>query len=230
MPRLTPKRLQLVLDTITLAERKAGRPAGSVKLLAVSKKQGVDKIRAAFEAGQSTFAENYVQEALEKQKQLGDLAIEWHFIGNIQSNKAKLIARHFDWVQSINSISIATLLSKHRPSSLPPLNICIEVNIDHEPSKSGINPAEVKPLVSAIMQLPQLKLRGLMVIPKQTISPENQRTAFQTATTLYETLIQEGFTLDTLSMGMSGDLVSAIQAGSTMVRIGTAIFGPRHPS
>lgn len=226
MPELTAKRLQQVLERIANAEKIAAQPAGYVKLLAVSKKQPVEKIRAAFTAGQSAFAESYVQEALEKQSQLHDIPIEWHFIGNIQSNKAKLIAKHFDWVQSVSSIGIAQLLDKHR-ESLPPLNVCIEVNIDDEPSKSGATSENIQILANEIAKLPHLKLRGLMAIPMRTTDPKAQRITFEKITCLFHTLIAKGFALDTLSMGMSGDLDAAIFAGSNMVRVGTAIFGER---
>ncbi|OGT44954.1 MAG: YggS family pyridoxal phosphate enzyme [Gammaproteobacteria bacterium RIFCSPHIGHO2_12_FULL_38_11] len=193
-----------------------------ITLIAASKKQSVGKIREAFNAGQHKFAENYLQEALEKQHLLSDLAIEWHFIGTIQSNKTKLIAAHFDWVQSVNRLSIARRLSDQRPANLNALNICIEVNIDESPTKSGVLPKAIFELATEIKKLNHLNLRGLMVIPEK-----NNIDAFQKTARLYAQLISAGFALDTLSMGMSDDFESAIAAGSNMVRIGTAIFGKR---
>lgn len=215
-------RLNLILEKIRLAEIKHHRHSGSVSLLAVSKKQSIDKIREAFNAGQKSFAENYVQEALEKQAALRDLNIEWHFIGNIQSNKIKLIAGHFDWVHSVNRLSVAEKLNHYRESNENPLNICIEVNIDIEQTKSGVLPQDLFELAKNIVALKHLKLRGLMVIPEK-----NHVDAFQKTAQLQQQLINDGFSLDTLSMGMSADFEAAIQAGSTIVRIGTAIFGER---
>ena len=214
--------LNNIIQKIRLAEKNAHRQPGDVSLLAVSKKQSSDKIREVFNAGQKCFAENYVQEAIEKQNALCDLNIEWHFIGTIQSNKTKLIAEHFDWVHSVNRLSIAEKLNHHRASNKKPLNICIEVNIDIEQTKSGVLPQDVFELAKNIAALKHLKLRGLMVIPEK-----NNLGAFQKTAQLQQQLINNGFLLDTLSMGMSADFEAAIQAGSTIVRIGTAIFGER---
>lgn len=207
---------------IRAAEIKYHRTPGSVSLLAVSKKQSAEKIREAFHAGQKSFGENYLQEALEKQNALRDLNIEWHFIGTIQSNKAKLIAKNFDWVHSVSRLSVAKKLNDYRPAHLKPLNICIEINIDDETTKSGATAESIFELCQNIAGLKQLKLRGLMIIP-QKLSVD----AFQKTAALHKVLIARGFLLDTLSMGMSADFEDAIAAGSTIVRIGTAIFGAR---
>lgn len=222
------KRLNTISEEIYLAEKKYHRIPNSVLLLAVSKKQSIEKIHEAFSAGQKCFAENYLQEAMEKQKALSDLDIEWHFIGNIQSNKTKLIAENFNWVHSINKLSIATRLNAQRPAHLSPLNICIEVNIDGEKTKSGVMPQDIVELAKNISDLKNLKLRGLMVIPEKAISAARQTLSpFRKTFLLQQELIQRGFKLDTLSMGMSSDFEAAIAAGSTIIRIGTAIFGKR---
>lgn len=214
--------LTTINNRILAAEKKSHRAAGSVKLIAVSKKQSHEKIREAFLAGQTAFAENYAQEAIAKQSLLPDLKIEWHFIGTIQSNKTKLIATYFDWVHSVSRFEIAEKLNQYREMMQKPLNICIEVNIDCEPSKSGIAPEDVLPLAKKIILLKNLRLRGLMVIPEK-----NNAHAFEKTAALQKKLMQAGLLLDTLSMGMSDDFEKAIQAGSTLVRIGTAIFGER---
>lgn len=210
-----------ILARIRGAAVNASRDPHSVALIAVSKKQSIDKIRDVYQSGQRKFAENYLQEALEKQTLLHDLNIEWHFIGTIQSNKAKLIAQHFDWVHSVNRIEIARRLSQARVGQSP-LNICIEVNIDEEATKSGIMPQAVLALAEEINLLPNLKLRGLMVIPEK-----KHGAAFEKTAALQAHLNESGLSLDTLSMGMSADFEAAIAAGSTMVRVGTAIFGER---
>ena len=210
-----------IVRAIRAAEISAHRVSNSVTLLAVSKNQSVEKIREAFASGQTRFAENYLQEALLKQAALPDLVIEWHFIGNIQSNKTKLIATHFDWVHSVNRFEIAQRLNHARDANHP-LNICIEVNIDDEATKSGVSSQDVSSLAEKIKSLPNLTLRGLMVIPEK-----NHAAAFEKTAALQQELIRNGFLLDTLSMGMSADFEAAIAAGSTMVRIGTAIFGER---
>lgn len=219
--------LNTVLQQIRDAESKANRPADSVQLLAVSKRHSAEKIIEAYQAGQHVFAENYLQEALYKIQQLQEYDIEWHFIGSIQSNKTRKIAENFAWVHSVSRFKIAERLSQQRPSDLADLNICIEVNIDAESSKSGVMPDELLPLAIQIAQLPHIKLRGLMVIPKFYETHEEQLAAFQRAANLLDDLNQHGLQLDTLSMGMSADFPAAIAAGSTMVRIGTAIFGAR---
>lgn len=214
--------LHAITGRIREAERVSHRKPFDVSLLAVSKKQSADKIREAFLLGQRQFGENYVQEALQKKALLSDLPIEWHFIGSIQSNKTKLIAEQFNWVHSVNRFSIAQRLNHQRPSHLPPLNICLEVNIDLSPTKSGVLPDCVFALAEQIRSLKNVTLRGLMVIPdKNTID------AFKKTAQLQQELIHHGFSLDTLSMGMSDDFKLAIAKGSTMVRIGTAIFGER---
>lgn len=210
-----------IQSRIRTAETKSHRPPNSVTLLVVSKNQPIEKIREAFAAGQTRFAENYVQEAIKKQSALRGLAIEWHFIGTIQSNKTKLIATHFDWVHSINRFDIAQRLNNARDVKYP-LNICIEVNIDDEATKSGVSSQDVLSLAEKIKSLPNLVLRGLMVIPQK-----NHVDAFEKTAALQQELIRSGFLLDTLSMGMSADFEAAIAAGSTMVRIGTAIFGEK---
>lgn len=210
-----------IQSRICIAEKKHHRTPNSVTLLAVSKNQSIEKIHNVFDLGQTRFAENYVQEAIEKQNALSDLAIEWHFIGTIQSNKTKLIATHFDWVHSVNRFDIAQRLNNARDEKNP-LNICIEVNIDDETTKSGVSSQDVFSLAEKIKSLPNLRLRGLMVIPQK-----NHVDAFKKTAALQQELIRSGFLLDTLSMGMSADFEAAIAAGSTMVRIGTAIFGER---
>ena len=211
-----------LLTQLRLIEKKYHRSENAVMLLAVSKTQSADNIRDLFLQGQRCFGENYLQEALEKQLLLKDLAIEWHFIGHIQSNKTKLIAGHFSWVHSVDRLSIAKRLNDQRPTSLPPLNICIEINIDGEENKSGVAPAKLLSLATEISLLKNLKLRGLMCIPQK-----NNLEAFEKTATLQQTLIHDGFILDTLSMGMSADYEAAIAAGATIVRIGTALFGER---
>jgi len=205
----------------------SSHPNKQIQLLAVSKTQPAAILREAAKAGLDCFGENYLQEALIKIKDLADLDLQWHFIGPIQSNKTKDIAQHFDWVQSVDRLKIAQRLAKQRPTELGKLNICIQVNIDNEATKSGVLPAELLDFASQIHQLEQLRLRGLMVIPTNTSDPQLQRQAFQTARQLYLQLAALYPTVDTLSMGMSADLDLAISEGSTMVRIGTALFGKR---
>ncbi len=212
---------------IAQAEARACRPQGSVRLLAVSKTKSVSEIRTALDAGQYDFGENYLQEALSKIEQLKDEKIRWHFIGSIQSNKARDIARYFDWVHSIEKISIAQRIARLRPATLPPLNVCLQVNIDREQSKSGCSIAQVHALASQIAQLPQLELRGLMAIPKPTSDTQRQYEIFAELHTLFEQMKPRYKNFDTLSAGMSGDFEQAIKAGATLIRIGTAIFGPR---
>ncbi|TLX62633.1 YggS family pyridoxal phosphate-dependent enzyme [Stutzerimonas nosocomialis] len=206
------------------AAQASARDAESVGLLAVSKTQPAEVIREAFGAGVKDFGENYLQEALDKQTALTDLALHWHFIGPIQSNKTKAIAEHFDWVHSVDRLKIAQRLSEQRPDSLGPLNICLQVNVSGEASKSGCAPEAVAGLAEAIAELPRLRLRGLMTIPAPTEDPTEQRRAFARLRQLKEAL---GPDLDTLSMGMSQDLEAAIAEGATWVRIGTALFGAR---
>ena len=216
---------QSVLDQIQQACGRVQRDPASVQLLAVSKTHPSQSLREMYQAGQRSFGENYLQEALTKIDELQDLEIEWHFIGHVQRNKTKHLAEKFDWVHGVDRLIIAERLSSQRMDSRKPLNICIQVNIDGQDSKDGCQPNEVAELVKQISQLPNLRLRGLMVIP----APENS-VAFADAKTLFEqvkSLHARPQDWDTLSMGMSGDLDAAIAAGSTMVRVGTALFGAR---
>lgn len=203
------------------------RNSADVTLLAVSKTKPAELLRAAYEAGQRDFGENYLQESLDKQQELADLAITWHFIGPIQSNKTRAIAEHFQWVHSVDRLKVARRLSEQRPPELPPLNICLQVNISAEESKSGITVDELPELAREVAALPNLTLRGLMAIPAPAESLAEQRAPLAALRKALETLKAEHPQLDTLSMGMSGDLEAAIAEGSTMVRIGTAIFGAR---
>ena len=206
------------------AAQASQRDCATVGLLAVSKTKPAEAIRQAFAAGTYDFGENYLQEALEKQAELSDLPLSWHFIGPIQSNKTKPIAEHFAWVHSVDRLKIAQRLSDQRPAQLPPLNICLQVNVSGEASKSGCNPDELQALAQAVTQLPNLRLRGLMTIPEPTDDPSEQRAAFARLRELMQGL---NLNLDTLSMGMSHDLEAAIAEGATWVRIGTALFGAR---
>lgn len=220
-------RLQDILATIE-ATKAASKSPQEVNLLAVSKAQPAHIIREAYAAGQHKFAENYLQEALDKQVELSDLNIEWHFIGPIQSNKTQLIAQHFTWVHSIDRLKIAQRLSDARPAGLPPLQVCIQVNISNEESKGGVNPSELSELATAINKMPYLTLRGLMAIPAPTEDVMLQKMQFKQVRECYDALIAQGFALDTLSIGMSGDYPAAIEQGATFVRIGTALFGARN--
>jgi pyridoxal phosphate enzyme (YggS family) len=223
--------LQAVHRSIAAAADEAQRGAGTVSLLAVSKTFGPQAVLEALRAGQTAFGENYLQEALDKMVALAGLApqtaIEWHFIGPIQSNKTRPIAEHFDWVHTVEREKIAVRLSEQRPADLPPLNICLQVNISGEASKSGVAPAELPALARQVAALPNLRLRGLMAIPEPADDVETQREAFRQLRLLYEQLREEGLPLDTLSMGMSADLRAAIVEGATIVRVGSAIFGGR---
>jgi pyridoxal phosphate enzyme (YggS family) len=221
------ERLQAMRAHIQAAEQSAGRPAGNTTLLAVSKAHPATAIREAFIAGQRLFGENYLQEALDKQSQLADLDIEWHFIGPIQSNKTQAIANHFSWVHGVDRLKIAERLSQARTEQLPPLNVCLQVNVSEEASKSGVPAAEALVLAANIAQLPRLKLRGLMAIPAPVEDPALQREQFARVRKLYEQLRDQGLALDTLSIGMSQDFPAAIHEGATIIRIGSAIFGAR---
>ena len=221
------KNLSSVTNRIENAALQANRILTDIDILAVSKTWPAEKLRAAIDAGLTRFGENYLQEALQKIEQLQDLKIEWHFIGPIQSNKTKDIAIHFDWVQSIDRLKIAQRLNKQRPASQSPLNVCIQINIDNETTKSGVQVSELFSLARVINSLEQLKLRGIMVIPSKTDDLEQQHLAFHRAHNLYQQLADQYATVDTLSMGMSSDLSAAIVEGSTMVRIGSALFGQR---
>ncbi|NUU33823.1 YggS family pyridoxal phosphate-dependent enzyme [Pseudomonas sp. C2B4] len=216
--------ISLVSSRIHAATLAANRDENSVQLLAVSKTKPAQDLREAYAAGLRDFGENYLQEALGKQLELADLPLIWHFIGPIQSNKTRAIAEHFDWVHSVDRLKIAQRLSEQRPADLPPLNICIQVNVSGEASKSGCTPADLPALANAISTLPRLKLRGLMAIPEPTEDRAAQDAAFAAVQRLQASL---NLPLDTLSMGMSHDLESAIAQGATWVRIGTALFGAR---
>jgi len=221
------QRLQAIRARIHSAETAAGRQLNTVTLLAVSKAQPAAALREAFVAGQRLFGENYLQETLSKQVALADLDIEWHFIGPMQSNKTQAIAQHFSWVHSVDRLKIAERLNTARPLHLPPLQVCIQVNVSDENSKSGVLPQQAHALVEGVTKLPNLKLRGLMAIPAPTADIAMQRSQFGKVRKLYETLQAQGFQLDTLSIGMSEDFPAAIAEGATMVRIGSAIFGAR---
>lgn len=220
--------MQAVGQALEAAAAAAQRAPDSVQLLAVSKTFPAAAVRAAYAAGQRQFGESYVQEALTKQTELADLAdITWHFIGPLQSNKTRAVAEHFSWVHSVDRLKIARRLSEQRPETLPPLQVCIEVNTSGETSKGGIPPADAADLAQQIRALPRLQLRGLMSIPAATDNPAAQRRAFAILRELRDTLNGRGLTLDTLSMGMSGDFPAAIAEGATLVRIGSALFGQR---
>ncbi|OUR73562.1 YggS family pyridoxal phosphate enzyme [Methylophaga sp. 41_12_T18] len=221
------KQLQNINNSINQAEIKAQRSSGSVQLLAVSKTWPAATLRLAAQAGQNCFGENYLQEALVKIDELSELELEWHFIGPIQSNKTRDIAAHFDWVQSIDRLKIAQRLNDQRNEQQAVLNVCIQVNIDNENSKSGVNAENVISLAQQISQLSRLKLRGIMVIPTKTDHLSQQQSAFLRAHHLYSELQQQFPGIDTLSMGMTHDMQIAISAGSTMVRVGTGLFGQR---
>ena len=238
-------RLQQVQHRIESACAAAGRPAGSVTLLAVSKTCPAERIREAHAAGQTRFGENYVQEALAKIEQLADLrsALEWHLIGPLQSNKTRAVAEHFDWVHSIDRLKLAERLSAQRPPQLGPLQVCLQVNISGEASKSGLMPGDVAEVARAVARLPGLALRGLMAIPEPAADAQAQRAPHRALRELLRALLQDpqlaqqqnqqfaqrraGPVLDTLSMGMSDDLEAAVAEGATLVRVGTAIFGAR---
>ena len=221
--------LVLLKQRIYAAEQKYGRRRGSVKLLAVSKSQPVQAISEAFHAGQVEFGENYLQEALTKVRLLEKKAgISWHFIGPIQSNKVRQLAENFDWIHSLDREKIARRLSDARPADRVAVNVCIQVNISAEVTKSGISPTDAESFADLIIQLPGLRLRGLMVIPAKEVDFDQQRHVFRQARVLYENLQKTVPDLDTLSMGMSDDMEAAIAEGATMLRIGTAIFGARH--
>lgn len=223
--------IEQITSQIKSAQQKCGRSPGSVQLLAVSKTKPVEAILEAALAGQRAFGENYVQEGVNKIRYFAEhhpqLDLEWHFIGPLQSNKTRLIAEHFDWMHTLDRAKIAQRLSEQRPAHKAPLQVLIQVNTSGETSKSGINEQELFPLVELISCLPNLTLRGLMSIPENVTDHAEQLVAFQRLADLQARLIERYPALDTLSMGMSGDMQAAIEAGSTMVRIGTAIFGQR---
>jgi hypothetical protein len=219
--------LQAVMARIAAAARACGRAPESVRLVAVSKTFPASALREAFVAGQKAFGESYLQEAVGKIQALSDLPLEWHFVGPIQSNKTRPIAERFDWVHSVDRLKIAQRLSDARPPGAAPLEVCIEVNVSGEPTKSGISPDRVFELAAAVLVLPRLRLRGLMTIPRPTSDTAAQRAQFRGLRELRERLAALGIALDTLSMGMSDDLEAAIAEGATIVRVGRAIFGER---
>ena len=219
--------LQAVRAGMIAASVSAGRAANDISLLVVSKTFPAAALREACQAGQTRFAESYVQEAMDKIAQLHGLPIEWHFIGPIQSNKTRLIAEHFAWVHSVDRLKIAERLSAQRPVHLPPLQLCLQVNISNEASKSGVMPDQVSDLAQAIAKLPNVTLRGLMAVPAPGDDVSVQRASFAQLRELQDQLNRQGLQLDTLSMGMSDDFAVAITEGATMVRVGSAIFGKR---
>ena len=219
--------LQKIREQITETCTACGRSAADVMLLAVSKTKPVEAIEAACAAGQTEFGENYLQEAIAKIEKLAHLPLHWHFIGRIQSNKTRPIAENFDWVHTVASYKHAQRLNDQRPAEKEALNVCIQVNISNDPDKSGVKAEDARQLVRQISQLSRLKLRGLMTIPEATSDQHKQRQFFRQLADLQAKINSDGFLLDTLSMGMSGDMQIAIEEGSTIVRIGTAIFGKR---
>ncbi|MDR7151798.1 pyridoxal phosphate enzyme (YggS family) [Hydrogenophaga palleronii] len=223
--------LQQVRERIARSCQRAGRDARDVTLLAVSKTFDADAVRQAQAAGQRVFGENYVQEGVEKIQLLRSddpsNPLEWHCIGPLQSNKSRLVAEHFDWVQSVDRLKIAQRLSEQRPERLAPLQVCIQVNVDGGANKSGVAPGELLALAQGVVGLPRLRLRGLMSVPEPVVGFEAQRDVFLQVKALFDDLNARGFSLDTLSLGMSDDLDAAVAAGSTMVRVGRAIFGSR---
>ncbi|MEY5097635.1 MAG: hypothetical protein RJA36_354 [Pseudomonadota bacterium] len=222
--------LQAVHQRIAQACASAGRVADSVRLLAVSKTFDAEAVQQAWSAGQLAFGENYVQEGVDKVRQLrsaGCAGLEWHCIGPLQSNKTRSVAEHFDWVQTVDRLRIAQRLSEQRPEGLAPLQVCVQVNVDGGATKSGVAPHEALELARAVAALPRLRLRGLMCIPEPEPDFDRACAVFGRARALFEALQDQGLALDTLSMGMSGDLEAAIASGSTMVRVGSAIFGAR---
>lgn len=224
-----PENIQQVRARIAAACRQAGRDVQSVTLLCVSKTFGATAVREAHAAGERRFGENYVQEGLAKIEALVDLlpGIEWHLIGPLQSNKTRAVAEQFDWVHSVDRLKTAQRLSEQRPSTLPPLNVCLQVNVSGEASKSGLAPGEVPAVAHAVAALPRVVLRGLMAIPEPAATFETQRVPHRALRELRDALARDGLGLDTLSMGMSADLEAAIAEGATIVRVGSAIFGAR---
>ncbi len=231
LPANLQANLQALHERITKAARAAGRDPSSVRLLAVSKTFPAAVIAQAAHAGQRAFGENHVQEAVAKMDELANSArqpaLEWHFIGPIQSNKTRLIAERFDWVQSVDRLKIAERLAEQRPASLPLLNVLLQVNVSGEASKAGVAPDELSQLAAAVARLPRLRLRGVMAIPAPEVEMARQRIAFAKTKDLFQRLRSDGLDVDVLSMGMSSDLEAAVAEGSTMVRIGTAVFGER---
>jgi len=219
--------LQTVRDRMTAACLAAGRAPDAVSLLAVSKTFDAQAVAEAYVAGQTAFGENYIQEAVQKITALRHLPLQWHCIGPIQSNKTRLVAEHFDWVHTVDRLKVAQRLSEQRPAGLPPLQVCLQVNVDGGDTKSGVPPEAALALAQQVAALPQLRLRGIMSIPEPAPDFVAACALFARVKTVFDALNAEGLALDTLSMGMSADMEAAIHAGSTMVRVGTAIFGGR---
>ena len=226
-PQFSPDRLAGVLGRIEAAARRAGRDPTGVRLLAVSKQQAADRVRAAAAAGQREFGENYLQEALPKIAELDDLGLTWHYIGQLQSNKTRDVAARFQWVHTVDRPRIAERLSAQRPHWAGPLEVLLQVKIDDEPGKGGVAPAEAAALADVVAGLPRLRLRGLMCIPAPVTGEDAQRRPFRRLRELLDGLAARGHAVDTLSMGMSDDLEAAVLEGATIVRVGTALFGPR---
>jgi len=225
--QLIARQLAAVRARVAAAAAAAGRDPAGIRIVGVSKRQPLEAVRAALAAGLEDFGENFLQEALGKMDALGPTPARWHFIGALQSNKTATVAERFDWVHSVDRAKLAERLSRQRPAGLPPLNVCVQVNIGDETSKSGVDPAEAGELARRVAALPGLSLRGLMAVPPPETDPARQRAWCRQLAGLYAALRADGLPLDTLSMGMSDDLEAAIAEGSTLVRIGTAIFGPR---
>ena len=226
MIRVT-ENLRKIRDLLAISAIEAERDPETVKLLAVSKRQPLDKIFAAASLGQQDFGENIVQEGLEKIRAAAEAGFTWHFIGHLQSNKTRAVAENFDWVHTIDKLKVAIRLSRQRPAALPPLNVCLQVNVDDEPAKSGVGVEALPELAAACAELPNLRLRGLMCLPKIRYEFEEQRRPFARLREMADTLRDQGIETDTLSMGMTGDYRAAIFEGATIVRIGTALFGER---
>ncbi len=226
-PSTIPKRVRKIQACIRAAESRHRRAPGFVTLLAVSKGQGAEAIRAAVGAGLTRFGESYLQEALAKRARLAGLDAEWHFIGPIQSNKTREIAAGFDWVHGVDRAKVARRLNDQRAGVLPPLQVCVQVNLSGEAGKSGVAPGDLEDLAALVRTLPRLRLRGLMGIPARTAGLAAQRRALRPLREAFDALNRAGFALDTLSMGMTGDLEAAVAEGATLVRIGTGVFGPR---
>ena len=226
-PQFSPERLAAVLARIEAAARRAGRDPAAVRLLAVSKQQPVEAIAAAAEAGQREFGENYVREGVAKVEALRGRPLTWHFIGQLQGNKTREVAEHFQWVHTVDRERIATRLDAQRPHQAPPLEVLLQVRLGDEPGKGGVEPADLPRLAEFVAGLPRLRLRGLMCLPPPVDDEAGQRAPFARLRDLLEDLNRRGHALDTLSMGMSADLEAAVLEGATLVRIGTAVFGPR---
>jgi len=226
-PQFSADGLRSVLARIERSVRESGRAPGAVRLVAVSKRQPVAAVQSLAEAGQRDFGENYLQEALPKLEALGERGLCWHFIGQVQGNKTREVAERFDWVHTVDRARIAARLSAQRPHYAPPLEVLLQVKLSEEPTKGGVSPQDLPALAAAVADLPRLRLRGLMCIPPETADFAAQRVPFRRMRELLEALNSDGHRLDTLSMGMSADLEAAILEGATMVRVGTAVFGPR---